>query len=220
MRSSVRSILALGGALAALCAAPGAQANVYSFTQDGCSGSGSGGCGASPSTPVGSVTTELESPGVIGVTVTLTSGAFHDSSDPQHHALVFNLAGDPSITISDLLAPFTANGAQSAGSHGAAPFGSFSYVINFRHASHPPVETSFSFDISAPGLTLNSFEANKGVYFVSDIWAKANQTGHTGNVGAVSGVPEPATWAMLTLGFAGLGFLGYRKTKGAAIFAA
>jgi PEP-CTERM motif len=25
--------------------------------------------------------------------------------------------------------------------------------------------------------------------------------------------PEPSTWAMMTLGFAGLGFLGYRKAK-------
>jgi len=28
-----------------------------------------------------------------------------------------------------------------------------------------------------------------------------------------SGVPEPSTWAMMALGFAGLGFVGYRKTK-------
>lgn len=28
---------------------------------------------------------------------------------------------------------------------------------------------------------------------------------------AVSGVPEPATWAMMVLGFAGLGFLAYRR---------
>jgi hypothetical protein len=28
-----------------------------------------------------------------------------------------------------------------------------------------------------------------------------------------SGVPEPSTWAMLLLGFAGLGFAGYRKAK-------
>jgi hypothetical protein len=28
-----------------------------------------------------------------------------------------------------------------------------------------------------------------------------------------TGVPEPATWAMMLLGFAGLGFAGYRRTK-------
>jgi hypothetical protein len=30
-----------------------------------------------------------------------------------------------------------------------------------------------------------------------------------------SSVPEPTTWAMMLLGLAGLGFAGYRKTKGA-----
>ncbi len=29
----------------------------------------------------------------------------------------------------------------------------------------------------------------------------------------VSAVPEPSTWAMLVLGFAGLGFVGYRKAR-------
>jgi PEP-CTERM motif len=32
-----------------------------------------------------------------------------------------------------------------------------------------------------------------------------------------SGVPEPATWAMMAIGFAGLGFAGYRRTKSAAL---
>jgi hypothetical protein len=37
---------------------------------------------------------------------------------------------------------------------------------------------------------------------------------------SVSGVPEPSTWAMMVLGFAGLGYAGYRKTKsGTAVFA-
>ena len=36
------------------------------------------------------------------------------------------------------------------------------------------------------------------------------------------GVPEPSTWAMIMLGFAGLGAAGYRKAKrsGAAVAAA
>jgi hypothetical protein len=33
----------------------------------------------------------------------------------------------------------------------------------------------------------------------------------------VSGaVPEPSTWAMMLLGFAGLGFMAYRRTKKSA----
>jgi hypothetical protein len=42
-------------------------------------------------------------------------------------------------------------------------------------------------------------------------------TDATGTVGVTlvttGGVPEPSTWAMMALGFAGLGFLGYCKTR-------
>jgi FlaG/FlaF family flagellin (archaellin) len=37
---------------------------------------------------------------------------------------------------------------------------------------------------------------------------------------APTGVPEPAVWVMMSLGFAGLGFAGYRKAKGNAGLAA
>jgi hypothetical protein len=43
---------------------------------------------------------------------------------------------------------------------------------------------------------------------------------HCGDPGSppiTSGVPEPSTWAMMILGFCGLGFLGYRR-KGSAAF--
>lgn len=34
----------------------------------------------------------------------------------------------------------------------------------------------------------------------------------------ISAVPEPSTWAMMILGFLGLGFLGYRKTQNKSAF--
>jgi hypothetical protein len=37
--------------------------------------------------------------------------------------------------------------------------------------------------------------------------------------GTMSAVPEPSTWAMLTLGFAGLGFAAYRRTRKTPAFA-
>jgi hypothetical protein len=37
--------------------------------------------------------------------------------------------------------------------------------------------------------------------------------------GFAPGVPEPSTWAMLLLGFAGLGFAGYRTRQKAASIA-
>jgi hypothetical protein len=35
----------------------------------------------------------------------------------------------------------------------------------------------------------------------------------------VSAVPEPSTWAMMILGFFGLGFMAYRKRKTSMSFA-
>ena len=36
---------------------------------------------------------------------------------------------------------------------------------------------------------------------------------------AVQAVPEPGTWAMMLLGFAGIGFLAYRRAKKSAVAA-
>ena len=38
--------------------------------------------------------------------------------------------------------------------------------------------------------------------------------------GGVSAVPEPSTWAMLLLGFAGIGFMAYRRKSTPALMAA
>ena len=38
--------------------------------------------------------------------------------------------------------------------------------------------------------------------------------------GGVPLIPEPSTWAMMLLGFAGLGFAAYRRTRAKPVFAA
>jgi len=40
------------------------------------------------------------------------------------------------------------------------------------------------------------------------------------NVAEVSAVPEPSTWLMLILGFAGLGFMAHRRKSKPALMAA
>jgi hypothetical protein len=72
-------------------------------------------------------------------------------------------------------------------------------------ATHP-------FVLGQPRPSAGNF-ANFAVPFVANLSIAPNttlcpeDTACTGLVGA----PEPSTWAMMLLGFAGLGFLGYRK---------
>jgi PEP-CTERM motif len=43
---------------------------------------------------------------------------------------------------------------------------------------------------------------------------------YTSSIGLSLTAPEPSTWSMMILGFAGLGFAGYRKSHKAAAIAA
>jgi PEP-CTERM motif len=42
----------------------------------------------------------------------------------------------------------------------------------------------------------------------------------TGTIGPVPAVPEPSTWAMMILGFTGIGFMAYRRKSKPAFMAA
>ena len=54
-----------------------------------------------------------------------------------------------------------------------------------------------------------------------DLGCGRTDFGSAGFSGSVPSVPEPSTWAMMLIGFAGLGFAGYRRTMlGAALRAA
>jgi hypothetical protein len=100
----------------------------------------------------------------------------------------------------------------------------------------------YDFSSSGPGFSAVDFQ-NPGIgsginYFClngaagncsgnpSAIGINANGNGsfipESGNVqiGAVGAVPEPSTWAMMILGFAGIGFMAYRRKSKPALIAA
>ena len=72
-------------------------------------------------------------------------------------------------------------------------------------------------DISSTG--------SPGVYNLFIDWGTANINASDiavgqGAVAEVAGVPEPSTWAMLLLGFAGIGFMAWRRKPRPALLAA
>jgi hypothetical protein len=76
--------------------------------------------------------------------------------------------------------------------------------------------------ISVSGDTVSGSEGNgtiafRGTYSSITFTTPQFEDWYGFTVGAAAGaVPEPSTWAMLLLGFAGLGFIGYRRSRNAS----
>jgi hypothetical protein len=71
-------------------------------------------------------------------------------------------------------------------------------------ASTPTDLTEIAFKFSSPqDITSATFNSNGYETLLFGITADE-----------VGGLPEPSTWAMMILGFFGLGFLGYRRKNG------
>ncbi len=82
------------------------------------------------------------------------------------------------------------------------------------------------YDLSMQGGTFSIFLAPSGndtggplVNGFVNI-GRAGLTGQTPFTPVVAGVPEPSTWAMMILGFTGLGFMAYRRKSKSALMAA
>jgi hypothetical protein len=68
-----------------------------------------------------------------------------------------------------------------------------------------------------PYGTLDAFAVGQGDYTVTMFYADRHVTAAAADLsfsGDITAVPEISTWAMMLLGFAGLGFAGYRKARG------
>jgi len=213
MRTLPSAAVALA-ALAFLTSAPtGARAVVLtsSLTLDGCGGAG---CGVSP---YGTVQISQAGAGAeIFFTVTLDSGYTFQTSG-GHDAFAFN----PNFAFTfdtPLPTDFT-----SVGSVKNAPFGTFLQALDFSGKQGTVNTLTFGLDLTAADSTLSITAANfllstappngfTPAFFSADIFGAV--TGNTGVVGApgiTTAVPEASTWAMMLLGFMGVGFMAYRR---------
>jgi hypothetical protein len=139
-------------------------------------------------------------------------------------------------------------GLTAAGTYSAPPFTSgknpnFEFAVTFNDATINGNKAAAQYNMltfEIKNMQLSNLESdlacnttscvpssNTPIFFVSDIW-NTNPGGNTGYVGGTleiggpgltTGVPEPSTWAMMIVGFMGLGFLAYRKKNSIPRFA-
>ena len=81
----------------------------------------------------------------------------------------------------------------------------------------PTVGSGFNFWCAQGGTSFQcSSEPPGGTEIVNVFPVTSNQfTELSGTIALGTAVPEPASWALLILGFAGVGFAAYRRSKGA-----
>jgi len=157
--------------------------------------------------------------GGVSVDLSLDKAIYFASTGGPHITFAFNL--DKSISFDDLTFsnPSKSDFAFVLDKNAGTTFGAFTDGVNgtwngtSNHFAGP-----IDFDIA--GVSVSDFRQNaKGYWAVADVLGSAG-TGEAGGLFGVtttvtttSGVPEPSTWAMMFIGFAGLGFAGYRKAR-------
>jgi PEP-CTERM motif len=211
MRVSSSAMVALTalGFLSALAFTSPAQADVFNLTSDHCSGTG--GCGPAP---FGTVTLTQNGSNV-DVTVDLANGYnWAKTGSVDFQEFKFNGTG---VALGDITVNQTFAGQTLAGQTGTFNGdGTGSFIFGIACTTCGGGNLGITSDIvfhvaNATIADLTAANAN-GNIFVADIFGSA--TGNTGPVDVTFGappVPEPSTWAMLIIGFAGVGFMAYRR---------
>jgi PEP-CTERM motif len=187
-----------------LCSGP-ARASVYTYSIDITWGSGS---------VAGSIQTDKL--GVLAqgdITALYLQTQIENSSlgylYPVNGVMLIN--GDALLaTASGLFFDFESSGSFAKVVSPYDPNGNINYIcINAASGG-----CSGSLDVRA----ISIFNSQTPLIFTSVAESGVVQIGSISNV--VSSVPEPSTWAMMLLGFAGVGFMAYRRKSKPALIAA
>ena len=161
------------------------------------------------------------SAGAYSYTAAAETSSFFGAGTTADPWLSTNTATD-SITFSNFGPSISAIGANFFGSNISGLFQAGSIALSLTDSlgvtSHTIINaTTSSFigfvsDGTITSLTVESVQPGNGF-----LWPTVDNL--TLAQGLTSAVPEPSTWAMMILGFAGVGFLAYRRRKTSALAA-
>jgi hypothetical protein len=195
-------------ATSALAFTSPAKAVVFNLNVDHCTG----GC-ATGSPPFATVTV-LQNGANLDFTVQLLDSlTFQNSTAFDAFAFSFS---DKVATVTNIVDNGAGTFTSSPVSTGQDGFGTFKQGI----VTDATGGTTLSFTVLAETIGNLALSVNPPgdtqALFAADVSGSA--TGNTGNIGGgtmVAPIPEPSTWAMLIIGFFGVGFMAYRR-KGQA----
>lgn len=214
------------GALALLAMAGQADASVLTYQLDQISSPTLGTNGTS----LGTVTvTDIAGGVTVDVTFNPNTSLFVNSGGP-HTPFSFNLnetiASSQIINITYGNPPLSGVTLTAAGTSANTPYGNFSNGIDGSMQNGGGNGIPGPLDFTITGIATSNFAKNSSGYtFGVDVGVLLqNGTYATGAIASgdpvVTAVPEPATWAMMVFGFAGVGFMAYRRRNQAAVNAA
>jgi hypothetical protein len=105
-----------------------------------------------------------------------------------------------------------------AGAIGGQLFGTQKVLANGTPADNDGLVFEVSDSNGPADNTVFNLWFNGGTSYQGALFSGSAQPIEFGSVTSVAAVPEPSTWAMMILGFCGLGFMAYRrKQNGAAL---